>query len=73
MTLMARYSGTCEKCGEKWRPGDLIHGADCDLPYEQRRNPTVWVHHTCPDPLAAAEQPACPDCFLVHPEGKCDR
>lgn len=64
MTLMARYSGVCPECGEGWQPGDMIR-ADEDQ---------QWKHAVCPDPLAVAPgETVCPTCFLVHPEGACDR
>jgi len=61
MTLMARYSGECPECGSRWQAGDLIR-AD-----EDRQ----WKHALCPTPRP--ENPVCPDCFLVHPIGACDR
>lgn len=67
MTLMARYSGTCPDCGERWQPGDLIR-ADA---HEPGTLPT-WQHAVCPDPLAT-EHPVCTTCWLTHPEGACDR
>ena len=70
MTLMARYSGTCFECGGRWQPGDLIW---CDG--QDNRGVPIWQHATCPPPVdpLAVEHPACPVCFLTHPEGKCDR
>ena len=47
MTHMARYSGVCPDCGERWQPGDLIRAetpTPDDLP--------EWRHAVCPDPLA---------------------
>lgn len=71
MTLIARYSGTCPACGLHWQPGDLIRarGAEDDPEWPWS---AAWEHAVCPDPLAV-EHPVCPVCFLVHPEGKCDR
>lgn len=71
MTLMARFSGTCRECGGRWQPGDLIR-SDATT----GNGVPIWQHATCPDDVAdplAAEYPACPVCFLVHPVGKCDR
>ena len=71
MTLMARFSGTCPECGERWQPGDLIR-ADNDEP----GTPTTWRHAVCPDDaldVLAAAHPICPTCWLDHPEGACDR
>ena len=67
MTLMARYSGTCLECGGRWQPGDLIRSDAQD-----NHGVPIWQHAACPNPLVA-EHPACPVCFLTHPEGKCDR
>jgi hypothetical protein len=62
MTLIARFPGTpCAECDESIHVGDEIEGAD-----------PGWKHTTCPDPLASSN-PVCPECFLTHPEGKCDR
>lgn len=72
MTLMARYSGVCPECGGRWQPGDLIR---VHLP-DQR--PGVWSHAVCPDDIAdaltlRANESVCQACWLVHPEGACDR
>ena len=65
MTLMARYSGVCPECDEPWQPGDLIRADD------DRR----WKHAVCPNPAwtVKAGEIRCPDCWLIHPEGACDR
>ena len=49
MSIVARYSGTCSECGDRWQPGDLIRV----VPDDQR--PGVWRHASCPDddPLEA--------------------
>lgn len=74
MSIRARYSGVCPECGERWQPGDLISAAD------QPIWPTVWTHAICPDAAidalmapARTGEVSCPDCWLVHPEGACDR
>lgn len=67
MTVMARYSGVCPDCGERWQPGDLIRANKTkpgDLP--------EWRHVVCLDPLETTNK-ACPVCWLTHPEGACDR
>lgn len=69
MTLMARWSGECPNCGERWQPGDLIRSEQPDpgdLP--------AWQHAVCSDddPLEATH-PVCQTCWLTHPEGECDR
>ena len=71
MTIQARYSGVCPDCGERWQPGDLIASStDWD-------GADAWVHAACPDapdplPTARTGEIACPDCWLIHPEGACD-
>lgn len=67
MTLMARWSGVCPECGERWQPGDLIRADETEL-----GTPPAWQHAVCPDPLAT-EHPGCQECWLTHPEGACDR
>ena len=67
MTLMARFSGVCPECGERWQPGDLIRA---EQPHPG--NLPEWQHAVCPDPLVA-EHPVCTTCWLTHPEGACDR
>ena len=64
MTIPARYSGVCPDCDERWQPGDLIR-ADDDR---------VWKHAHCPDPTTdhLIGKP-CDTCWLIHPEGACDR
>ena len=40
----------------------------------------LWTHAVCPDPIvdalmapARTGEVSCPACFLIHPEGACDR
>ena len=72
MTIQARYSGVCRECGERWQPGDLIRSQAVGAERHE-----YWLHAACPIvPDAAAVRPgevACPDCWLIHPEGACDR
>ena len=73
MTITARYSGACPECDERWQPGDLIRAVDRSV-----EGLPIWTHAACPDapdPLPAARpgEVACPDCWLIHPEGACDR
>jgi len=72
MSIQARYSGVCPDCGERWHPGDLIrsdHLNDVGLP--------LWQHAACPTPYDALVvhpgENVCPTCWLIHPEGACDR
>ena len=74
MTIQARYSGVCPKCGERWQPGDLIR-SDYKVP---GRYP-IWTHAVCPDAAidalmarARTGEVSYSECFLIHPEGACD-
>lgn len=72
MTLMARYSGTCPECGGRWQPGDLIRAEEPPL-----GSLPEWAHAVCPPDsddlsLRPGEQ-VCTTCWLVHPQGACDR
>lgn len=63
MTFMARFSGTCDKCDGRWRPGGLIRfdGASDD-------GTPLWGHAVCPDSVdALAHGDACGTCWLVKP------
>jgi hypothetical protein len=64
MAWETRYSGVCADCGSHFPEGALIKSRPGLL--------TGYVHDVCPDPLAV-ERPPCPVCFLVHPDGACDR
>ena len=75
MSIPARYSGLCSECGERWQPGDLIR-SDYKVP---GRYP-IWTHAVCPDAAidalmarARTGEVSCSECFLIHPEGACDR
>lgn len=65
-SLRANFDSECSECGELIREGMAItysssHGG--------------FIHYPCPT-AAPAIQPgeiSCRDCFLIHPEGKCDR
>ena len=71
MSIPARFPGTCSECGEGWQPGDLIRS------FVTIEHSTVWVHDVCPDSTDPTSlrpgETVCPDCWLVHPEGACDR
>jgi len=75
MTIMARYSGVCPQCGERWQPGDLIRA--CANPTET--GAACWHHASCPNPEidrlieVRPGEVSCRRCFLIHPEGECDR
>ena len=72
MSIKARWSGTCPECGERWQPDDPIRSVVVGHEHVER-----WVHDRCPnasDPLSLRPgETVCPDCWLVHPEGACDR
>lgn len=65
MSFPARFPGQCVSCEGRIHEGDPIVMTDSGA-----------RHDEC-DALATADpetsQPACPACWLVHPEGKCDR
>lgn len=71
ITVEAHYAGVCPECGERWKPGDLICAGQ--TPGVAAR----WQHASCPPPThALALKPGesvCTTCWLVHPEGECDR
>jgi hypothetical protein len=71
VSIPARYSGFCPECGERWQPGDLIR---CEERTGSPGADPAWKHAVCPDPLLdrLIGKP-CPVCWLVHPEGVCDR
>lgn len=64
MAFSARYPGRCSaECGVPIHVGDYIAMTD-DGP----------VHAQCQDDDGPSEAAtACPTCWLVHPEGTCDR
>lgn len=70
-TIQARFPGTCPECGGRWAEGDLIR----IIPNDQR--PGFWRHAVCPDdpadPSLKPGESVCQSCWLVHPEGACDR
>jgi len=73
MTIMARYSGVCPECGERWQPGDLIRSQAVGAEHHE-----FWMHASCPNPeldrlLVQPGEVSCRACFLIHPEGECDR
>lgn len=75
MSIPARYSGVCPDCGERWQPGDLIRSDQLN-----DVGMALWTHAACPDPIvdalmapARTGEVSCPACFLIHPEGACDR
>ena len=74
MTIMARFSGWCSECGERWQPGDLIRSDQLN-----DVGMSLWTHAVCPDPIvdalmapARTGEVSCPACFLIHTKGACD-
>lgn len=65
--IPARYPGTCPECGERWQAGDQITTATSGQ----------WRHAVCPEPTDPTDlkpgETACDRCWLIHPEGACDR
>ena len=72
MSILARYSGACPECGERWQPGDFIRSRPVGAEHVER-----WYHDTCPDVIDPTTllpgERVCAMCWLVHPEGECDR
>lgn len=65
MSFPARYPGKCGDCGETY-PADT----------EITKTDDGYTHADCtaaPAPKPRNEGPLCPDCWLRHPEGACDR
>lgn len=67
----ARYPGYCPACSERIEVGDRITLASDD---------GAWVCHDCATEgtrldhaRGKREEPVCATCWLVHPEGACDR
>lgn len=65
MSFLARYVGICRACDDTISVGD-------DVRYNLRAE---IVHVACPDPTSSAQpgETVCPVCWLIHPEGECDR
>ena len=61
----ARFAGRCASCDSRIHVGDLIEMTDDGA-----------VHASCDEAdIQPSDDPAraCPTCWLVHPEGACDR
>lgn len=73
MALPAQHPRTCPACGGRFAEGDPIRWRT-NLGYSAEPDVETpgWGHEFCPDPLAVTHPP-CPDYFLVHPPGTCDR
>ena len=69
MAFPARCPGHCEACSERIREGDMIRYGS---PTSGDRR---IIHDDCDQYQSAPrrEHPVCPVCWLVHPEGTCDR
>lgn len=65
-SLRARFDSECPECGELIREGTGMSYAPAH---------GGFTHTQCPTPPAAVRpgEISCRDCFLIHPEGKCDR
>lgn len=65
---LAAFSGYCRRCGLRYPPR---------TPIVMSADGLGWVHAACPGgPVMRPAQPGevvCPDCFLIHPKGACDR
>lgn len=60
--LEARYNGRCASCGGRISVGEFIRMTDDGV-----------EHLDCGAVLERPEPPPCEKCWLVHPEGACDR
>lgn len=64
VSFTARFAGRCRSCDERIYVGDTVRMTDDGA-----------VHDDCTE-AAPAERPEaepCTTCWLVHPEGACDR
>lgn len=67
----ARYLGQCAACWGSIQPGDLI-GYLTDGGRVAHDECLDGATGEEPDPIYAPAL-ACPECWLIHPEGACDR
>lgn len=60
----ARFPSRCASCDERIHAGDHIRMTDDGA-----------IHDDCQTVATPDEptRPACPACWLIHPEGACDR
>lgn len=60
----ARFAGRCRACDERIHVGDTV-----------RMTNDGAVHGDCTEaaPVERSEPEPCTTCWLVHPEGACDR
>jgi len=61
--MRARYETVCMYCGHRINEGDEIVESEMD----------GWVHADYRHIRAEERRVPCPACWLVHPEGECDR
>jgi len=76
MALPAEHPGVCAACGERFDRGERIRWrTNVGYTPEPEVETPGWGHEVCPEPKdpLGADHPPCPDCFLVHPPGACDR
>lgn len=65
-SLRACFASECPECGE------MIHEG-ANIAYSPAHG--GYTHAACPAPPATVRrgEVSCPTCFLIHPEGACDR
>lgn len=65
MSIRANFAGTCADCGSPYPEGTPI----------QLVENYGWCHDQCPDPtnVTGPAEVSCTACWLMHPEGECDR
>ncbi|MCU1441105.1 MAG: 66, gp66 [Rhodoglobus sp.] len=65
MTFLAKYRGACVDCDDGVNPGEEVQ-------YRGEGDDRVLAHVTCPEARVETVVPACPKCWLMHPDGACD-
>lgn len=65
MTFPARWPGRCVECGARFDEGDRIAIDEAGTICAECDAIDVPIRHVEPTP--------CPTCWLIHPEGACDR
>lgn len=72
MSFPARFPGTCAECGGRIKVGQEIQG-DGTFKRDNEYQHAVVSECTGLGDILAVTNPLCPNCFLYHPEGACDR
>ena len=71
MSFTAQFPGWCADCDQRVEPGQTVRYR------KDGRLRQFLVHEACPESVellgARPGEVACQVCFLIHPEGACDR